>query len=140
MWAFISHQIPHMRQWGIILQITADLHLLNFAAQSFTMPLGITQETPINENSIFHSSLARGQCNSKWSIVSPSFLDMQHQSITTTWRFLKLLEVKILPKALVHRNERILKEYKSVKKNPWIPTLKISLNFFVLNVVFIKIW
>ena len=65
---------------------------------------------------------------------------MQHQSITTTWRFLKLLEVKILPKAIVHRNERILKEYKSVKKNPWIPTLKISLNFFVLKVVFINIW
>ena len=51
----------------------------------------MAQDNPKSVNAIFHSSLAIGQCKSKWFIDYPAFLHIQHQSITTSQRFLKLL-------------------------------------------------
>lgn len=45
-------------------------------------PLCIKKCTPKSKSDIFYNSLATGQCNSKWSVESPSFLHMQHQSTT----------------------------------------------------------
>lgn len=82
------------------------LNLLDQLDRSSTTPLDITHWTANNEKTVFHDSLPSGQWISKWSIVSPSFLHMKHQSITTTIQHLpKLSIVKILPKTAVQRKE-----------------------------------
>ena len=100
--AFISLQIPHMRQWWIILQITELLCLLKLSDQlarssTSTTPCSMTQCTSNSEHTKFHSSWAIGQCRSKWSIASPFHLRIQHQSTTATCCLLKLLTVKFSP-------------------------------------------
>ena len=48
---------------------------------------------------MFHNSSY--WCRSKWSVVSPFLLHMQHQSTTATFHLLKLSMVKIFPKATI---------------------------------------
>ena len=77
------------------------LNLLYQLDRRTTTPLDIIHWNPNNEKTIFHDSLATGQWISKWSIVSPSFLHMKHQSITTTIQhLLKLSKLKFSPKLL----------------------------------------
>ena len=90
---FLSPHIPHIRQYGIILQITVVLCLLN---TTWHDPM-----RPNNEHTIFHNSWAIGPCMSKWSIVSPFCLRIQRQSTTTTCRLRKLSTVKIYPNTAV---------------------------------------
>ena len=102
--AFLLHQIFHMRQWGIIFQIDAASPLPNLPAQqankSSTL-LGITQQTPNNVKTISQRSRVIGQCNRRWLTDSPPDLHMQHQSKMSTFLFLRLSMVRILPSAAV---------------------------------------
>ena len=106
--AFLSCQILHTRQWGITLQITTLLPLPNLPCQlakSSTTPFSITQWTPKRENSILQSSWAIEQWRSRWSIVSPALLHMQHQSIMISHRFLRLSTVRIFPRVAVQKKK-----------------------------------
>ena len=83
---------------------TLDLNLLNLFNQlveSSTTLRSMTQWTPNSEHTVFHNSWDTGQCRSKWSVITPFLLHIQHQSTTTTFRLLKLSMAKILPKAAV---------------------------------------
>ena len=102
--AFLSHQIIHMRQCGIIFQIDAASPLWNLPAQQAnksSTPLGITQQTPNRVKTIFQRSRVIGQCKRRWLIDSSPDLHMQHQSKMSTFLFLRLSMVIILPKAAV---------------------------------------
>lgn len=79
--AFLSLQIPHMRQREIMAQIAVALCLLNLCdqlAKRSTTPLGITHCTTNKENTKFHNSLAIRQCISKRSMVSPYLIIIIH--------------------------------------------------------------
>ena len=111
--AFLSLQMPHTRQWWIILQITELLFLLKLSDQlarssTSTTPCSMTQCTSNREHTIFHSTRAIGQCRSKWSITSPFHLRIQHQSTTTTCCLLKLSTVKFSPNDAVQMKKLTL--------------------------------
>ena len=67
--------------------------------KSSTTTFGITQGTPNHENTMVQSFLATMQWKSRWSVVSPSLLHMQHQSSTTNLCFWRLSVVRISPKS-----------------------------------------
>ena len=103
--AFLSHQIFRMRQWGIIFQIEAASPLPNLPAQQAnksSTPLGITQQTPNSAKTISQRSRVIGQCKRRWLTDSPPDFHMQHQSKMSTFLFLRLSMVRILPSAAVH--------------------------------------
>ena len=108
-----SLQIPHMRQWWIILQTTELLCLLKLSDQlarssTSTTPCSMTQCTLNSEHTIFNCSRDIGQCRSKWSIASPFHLRIQHQSTTTTCCLLKLSTVKFSPNDAVQMKKLTL--------------------------------
>ena len=108
--AFLSRQMPHIKQWGIMFQTTPFLCLLNLTGQldkSSITPLSITKCTPKRVNTMHHNSLATGQHKSKWLVVSPALLHIQHQLITRSQRFCKLSFVKIRPNAAVQMKKLI---------------------------------
>ena len=75
--AFLSLQMTHIRQWGIILQsnlILSYLNLLDQLAISSKTLHSITQWTPNSVHTIVHNSWATWQCRSKCSTVSPFLL------------------------------------------------------------------
>ena len=119
--AFLSHQIFHMWQWGIIFQIDAASSLPNLPAQQAnksSTPLGITQQIPNNVKTISQRSRVIGQCNRRWLTDSPPDLHMQHQSKMSTFLFLRLSMVRILPSAAVQ-----------VKKETLVGTLTFQMLF-----------
>ena len=64
--------------------------------------LGITQTIPNNAKVNDHTSVAKGQWSSRWSIDYPLLLHMQHQSTINRYLFRKLSIVNIIPNATVH--------------------------------------
>ena len=93
---------PDTRQWGIMRQFSALQNQLDLPFQlvkSSTTTFGITQGTPTHENTMVQSFLATMPWKSRWLVVSPSLLHMQHQSSTTNLRFWRLSVVRISPKS-----------------------------------------
>lgn len=99
---------PHeaMRVMPQIASFLCLLNLLGQLAKSSTTPLGMTQLIPNRENTIFHISLVTGQWTSKWSVVFPLLLHIQHQSTITIWHLCKLSIFKIFPNADIQRKKK----------------------------------
>ena len=95
----------HITQWGMAtFQITLFLCHPNRPCQQTsksTTFLGITQWSLNNPKIISLYSLAKGQCNSKLSTFSLTYLHIEHQLTTIIFLFYKFSTVKFLPKEAV---------------------------------------
>lgn len=116
----------HIKHKGSSLHMFKTLRFLNCPFQlpnkSLTLQ-GITQATPNNWISALHNFVATSQWMRKWSINSPHFLHIQHNSITIIFIFRKSFKVKVFPKATVHTKNTtlegtLLSKYSSKEK--WI--------------------
>ena len=108
---FLSRHKHHMRQWVAAFQIAPESvfpFIPDQHANNSSTPLGITQDIPNKVRTRFHSSWARGQCNSKWLTDSPLDLHIQHQSIMRTFLFRRLSIVRILPNVAVQEKKATL--------------------------------
>lgn len=121
---------PHeaMRVMPQIASFLCLLNLLGQLAKSSTTPLGMTQLIPNRENTIFHISLVTGQWTSKWSVVFPLLLHIQHQSTITIWHLCKLSIFKIFPNADIQR----------IKKKRPLLVLQVSTNSSMEKIV--ELW
>jgi hypothetical protein len=102
---FRSLQRHHMRQCGIAFQIKELRCLPKPPCQQSTNTLtwqGITHDTPKEDRTESHSSLAKLQCRNKWSTDSAAFLHKQHLLTITMFLFLRLSIVGSLPNTAVH--------------------------------------
>lgn len=102
---FRSLQIHHIKHKSVILHTSKMLKLptwpLQLANNSFTLQ-GITQSTPKWQKIELHKYLVISQWRRRWSMDSPFFSHIQHQSTTMTFHFLGLSKDKIFPNAAVH--------------------------------------
>lgn len=90
-------------QDGTIFHITAFRNLSKCPfqqAKTTTTQLGITHTNLTRLKIVFDRALVISQYSKSWSIDSPLFLHIQHQSTTITCRFLRLPIVKIFPKVV----------------------------------------
>ena len=90
---------------GITLHITALWHLPNLPCHN---TLWHNPMNPEERKTMLQSSRAAGQWRSRWLVVSPYLLHMQHQSIIIIQRFLRLSTVRNFPKTAVQSKKLML--------------------------------
>ena len=80
-WPFLSLQTIHITQSGTAFQMSPLRCLLNLPFQQVNKSTTLcgTQLTTNKERASTQGSQAIDQCNSKWSMDSPSCLHIQHQ-------------------------------------------------------------
>lgn len=129
LWSFLSPRMQHKRRMGTI-HIAVICGIL-----MKTTLLSITQANPIlPKTTSSHRAMATSQWSNKWSIVSPLFLHIQHQSITIVWHF-QFSMVRIFPNVAVHMKSSTLASWHrahtpglnvpciSFLTMPWLPIL-----------------
>lgn len=70
-------------------------------AKSSIIPFSMTQLTPNRENTMVQSFLATVQWRSRWSMVFPSLIHVQHLSFTTNLHFQRLSVIRFFPRVAV---------------------------------------